>query len=270
MATETTEPLATGWGPETDQTDTITRRFLFHWAATCEAFTRSVQGRVARGHRFIGTDYGRESGYFNCIVLLQPPREDDIDELLAEIDDFTADGSGRIELLSLWPTPDLRPRGWTLEGHPPLLIRPPSGVPTPTGARDLDVRRVTSPAALHDWERVAIEGYPLPDIDSAVPGGLVTPAILDDDRVRMWVGYENDTAVSIGTSFVEDDLAGFAFGVTRPEARGSGHWNVHARLRIAATPAHWMAGLFSDYSRPLAERIGFVPITRFTLWSLAR
>ena len=36
-----------------------------------------------------------------------------------------------------------------------------------------------------------------------------------------------------------------------------------------AEPDRWAAGVFSDYSRPGAESIGFVPIARFTLWSRA-
>ena len=32
----------------------------------------------------------------------------------------------------------------------------------------------------------------------------------------------------------------------------------------------WIAGVFSDHSRPGAESIGFVPVLRLTLWILDR
>jgi hypothetical protein len=31
-----------------------------------------------------------------------------------------------------------------------------------------------------------------------------------------------------------------------------------------------MTGVFSDHSRPLAQRLGFVPLLRLTLWVRAR
>src|SRR5574342_549833 len=69
------------------------------------------------------------------------------------------DGAGDVCLWSAWPTPDLRARGWELEGFPPYLLRLPGG-PLPPDAPDLSVRPVTDAVALADWERVVVEGYP--------------------------------------------------------------------------------------------------------------
>ncbi len=43
-----------------------------------------------------------------------------------------------------------------------------------------------------------------------------------------------------------------------------------ALTRLRAIPDLPAAALFSDMSRPGAEALGFLPITRFTLWRKAR
>jgi hypothetical protein len=72
--------------------------------------------------------------------------------------------------------------------------------------------------------------------------------------------------VTASAQFVAHGLAGFAMGVTLPAGRRAGHWWQHVRLRLALEPGLWHAGVFSDHSRPGAERAGFVPVVRHTLW----
>lgn len=266
----TTEHLTTGWEADVDPADTVVRRFLLHWAATCDCWATAAGGRVIRTPDLVITDYGRPSGLFNAVVLLRPFAPDEVDQVLGVVEDQLEGGRGSVELWSLWPTPDLRVRGWELVGHPPLMARPPgrlAGIPDPG---PVDVREVRDPAALADWERVAVEGFPLDELRPFRPRSIADPVLLDDPRVRLWVGHQDGRPVSLGTLFVEDDLASFTLGVTRPEARGHGHWNAHAAHRIAAAPDLWFTGVFSDFSRPLAERIGFLPVVRFTLWSRPR
>lgn len=263
-------PLRHGWEPDTPVDDTLLRRYLFHWAAYCAAYAEAAGGVTLRTDTFAAADLRRPAGYFNSVTLLQPPGED-VDAVLDGIDDFLADGVGEVLLWSAWPTGDLSPRGWHLEGHPPLLARPPASVLPPPTPGAADIRRVTSAAELADWERVAIEGYPMPGLEDIRPGELAHPALLDDDRFGFWVGRDDDDrAVSLGTSFVDHGIGSFALGVTRPEARRQGHWLGHAAARLAHMPHVWVTGVFSDHSRPGAESIGFVPLLRLTLWSRAR
>ena len=266
----TTEPALTqGWEADLDPWDTITRRFLLQMAEANHAFATAADGRCLRTPAFSAADHGVASGYFNAVTLLRPLRRDDA-ETLDGIAAFAADGSGSIDIWSMWPTPDLTDRGWHIQGHPPLLVRPPAslvGIPDVEGC---DVREVTDLTGLADWERVAIEGYPFLELADAPAGALGHSRILHDPRLELRVGYEDGRPVSIGTLFAEDDLATFVLGVTRPEARGRGHWLAHAAARIASSPTTWMAGVFSEDSRPLAERIGFIPVARFTLWTKHR
>ena len=93
-----------------------------------------------------------------------------------------------------------------LEGHPPLLVRLPGG---PGGE------------GLRDWERVAVDGFPYRELQPYRPGVLLGERVLDDDRLRLWVGYEQDRPVCMGTLFVGGGVAAFSLGVTLPEARRS-------------------------------------------------
>lgn len=268
--TTTTHHLTTGWEPDLPVADSVLRRFLFCWAAACDTFARASGGRTTVTPRFALADSREPSGWFNCATLLQPPNARGFDEVLDEIEERFAGGAGEALLVSAWPTPDLQHRGWHLVGHPPLLVRPPADLLAPPPPPTVDLVQVGDAEALADWERVAIEGYPLPELLPAVSGALAGPGLLDDSRLLCTVGREAGRPVSIGAVFTDYGIGCFTLGVTRPEARGRGHWRAHAIRRITAFPDLWMTGLFSDDSRPLAERLGFLPVLRFTLWSRPR
>lgn len=264
----TTAELATGWEAGTAISDSLSRRWLHHWADYAEAFALAAGGTTYRDDRFALADYRRPSGMFNAATLLAPPS--DWDGLLDEIDTRFAGGRGEVYLWSIWPTPGLRERGWTLEGHPPLLIRPPAAL-APVGAVDPAPVPVRDECDLAAWERVVVTGYPLTELLALGPDRLADPGLLDDGRLRLWLGHDEiGRPVTASAQFVAQGLASLAFGVTLPEARRRGHWAAHARHRLRSQPDLWHAGVFSDFSRPGAERLGFVPIIRFTLHRRAR
>jgi hypothetical protein len=260
----------TGWERDIDVADSMLRRFVFHLAALDAAFTLAGCGRTLDADDVSMADLGRPGGYFNGAVLMRPPV--DWDDSLARIERFAAGRRGQFCLWSAWPTPDLHGRGWQLSGHPPLLIRPPLSM-SPIAASStppLDVRRVTSPSDLAAWERTTIDSYPLAGLEDAPVGSFAAPALLDDDRFRFFVGWDGAHAVSAATSFASHGIASFAFAATAPAARRRGFWHQAAVARLEATPDLWFAGLFSDYSRPGAQALGFVPLLRLTLWILDR
>jgi hypothetical protein len=261
--------LETGWSPHTPVDDTLTRRFLLHWSEACQAIATASNGRILSTPLLRAADAGHPNGWFNVAVLLQPMRPDNVRKILASVDEFVGGSSTGFQLWSLWPTPDLSDGGWELLGYPPLLARPPAPAPERMPGSP-QVTPVHTADQLASWEQVAIEGYPLDDVPQDRPGVIADPALLEDPRFRFWIGRDAGQPVSIGTLFAERDLASFILGVTLPEARGQGHWAAHTAARLETVADRWVAGVFSDYSRPLAERIGFTPITRFTLWNLDR
>ena len=266
MSTPTATHLTTGWEPDLPDADSLSLTWLRHWADQLEAFARSVGGRTARDERFLLADHGRPASFFNSVVLLAPPPDrGGFDALLDEIESRTAAGSGALYLWSLWPTPDLRERGWELDGHPPLLVRPPGTVAAaPSGPLPTPVR---SAAELAVWERIVVDGYPMAELQPFRPGTLLGPDLLDDPRFRFWLGHDEAGApVTATAQFVARGVAGFALGVTLPGHRGRGHWARQVAVRLHAEPSRWHVGVFSDHSRRGAERAGFLPVLRHTLW----
>lgn len=245
--------LETGWRHDTPVGDTLLRRFVCNLATSWEAAATAMQRRTLRRDAFVAADFARPTGLFNSVTLTRPLHGDDLHAALDEIEAFYSAGAGDVQLWSPWPTPDLTGRGWLLEGHPPLLLRPPSGpvdVDAPAGLR---IERVTDADGVDDWCRVAVEGFPLVEVQPYHTGDLLDDRILRDDRWRLFVGYAGDEPVCIGTLFVEHGLGNFFLAVTRPEVRGRGYYGAISRRRIAEAPVLPLAALFSDDSRPAAE-----------------
>jgi hypothetical protein len=272
MTTAAEQPVAahltTGWEPTLPVEDTLVRRFLFHQADVHDAFVLAGGGSALRTPGAALADLGRAGGYFNAAILLRPPA--DWEAAVDEVESFFGWGTGPAFLWSAWPTPDLNRRGWRLSGHPPLLVRPPARVAPLPVAPAVDVRPVVTAAELADWERAAIDGYPLPDLLPFVAGALAPPALLDDPRLGFWLGRDGGRPVAAGVSCTAQGVTSLAFGATRPEVRRRGYWQRLAVERLAATPDLWTVGVFSDDSRPGAEALGFVPVLRLTLWILDR
>jgi hypothetical protein len=262
--TVASEVLTTGWEPELPVADTLLRRFLFHNGDQCAAFAHAAGGRTLDRAEVAAADLGRPGGYWNAATLLQPPT--DWDETLETVEGFFAEGTGEAMLWSAWPTPDLRARGWRLSGHPPLLVRPPARAFPPPPTTVEAVREVRAVDELATWERVAINGYPLPDLADAPAGTMAAPALLDDPRVRFWTAENDGRAVSAAAAFVAHGIGSLAFGATLPTARRRGLWRQLAVTRLLAMPDVWTAGVFSDLSRPGAEALGFAAVVRLTLW----
>jgi hypothetical protein len=254
--------LTTGWEPDVPIGDTFLRRFVFALAEAWEPTVAALGGQVRRCAEFALADLGRPAGLANAVTLLQPlPYEGAV---LDSVEDAVAGGTGMVALLSAWPTPDLTARGWRLAGHPPLHLRPPAPLPPVPAPRRLRVVPVTDAAGLTDFERVLVEGYPFPDV---APGTLFDERVLAAASPHLEVGYLDDRAVTVGARHTAHGLLVLALGATLPSARHRGCWAEMVRSRLAAAPELPAAALFSDDSRPGAERLfGFVPITRFTLW----
>jgi hypothetical protein len=262
--------LADGWEPHRDVDDGLVRRFVFAYASSFAGPVAAMGGRIERRSEFVLHDLGRPAGYYNGVTLLRPLPFDGWADVLADIHvTIERDGRGDLLLWSPWPTPDLSDHGWELMGHPPMLLHPrPEPPPPPPGW--LRVEPVRDAWGLADWERVAVEGYPFVDCQPVRPGVLVDDRLLGDPSFRAWVGYADGEPVTIGTSYVAHGINVFALGVTLPSHRGRGVWRAMAHRRLAAFPRLPAMSLFSDMSRGPAEGIGFLPLSRWTLWSLPR
>jgi hypothetical protein len=261
--------LTNGWEADVPSDDTELRRFVLAWSEFCAAPVAAMGGRVVRTPDAVTSDLGRPASYWSSATLLRPPAHDRWDRVLDGVErTLFREGSGAVHLWSAWPTPDLSARGWELQGHPPYLLRPPGGR-LPEATSGLTVREVENAEQLATWERVVVQGYPLPDLQPWAPGVLFTDAVRSSG-LRMWLGYAEGEPVAAAASFVAFGLHVLAIGVVLPHARGKGYWRSLLRVRLAAFPGLPSASLFSDMSRPGAQQHGFWPISRFTLWTRER
>jgi GNAT superfamily N-acetyltransferase len=250
--------LSTGWEPGVPVGDTIARRFAFAYADRVTAMARARGGRVEHRDDARIADLGSPFGYDNAVVLLRPPDPDRLATLLADAADVFPPHSWWV-LLSLWPTPDLRPLGLTLGGHPPLMLRPPGPLPAPPPG--LDIREVTGPDDVTEFSRVLAAGYPVPAGDVPVAEPEVVGSV-----VRLFIGSVSGRAVGVAGSAVHHGLVEVDWVAVLPEARGRGYGAALTAAATAVAPDLPAVLLASDDGRPTYRRLGFIDLFRVTLW----
>lgn len=259
----------TGWEPDVSVSDTVLRAYVENFAGELASYAASRGGRVVRTDRYLLADHRSPAAIFNAAVLLRPA-VDDFRSVATEVaNSFAPDGGGSIFLWSPWPTPAMEDDGWRLGGHPTFAVRPPGGR-LPDATPRARVERVTDPSRLADWEQVVVNGFPFEDLQPHRKGSLAGEALLDDPAAMLWVAYDDETPAAAAALHVEHGIAGFAMGATLPEYRRRGLWFALVRARLLERPDLMAASVFSSDSRPGAERIGFVPVTRWTLWGRNR
>lgn len=274
MATSTTDPTRReGWAPATPREDTLLRRFLANWTLGIEALGLPCGGRALRREDLAAGDLGRPSFGGNVATILAPLFPEGAGEAMAALDDFygfaRGDRSGTVFLFSPWPTPDLRPYGWTLMGHEPLMLRPAGGAP-PAPPPGLRVAPVQDEAGLRAFERVVAHGFGSPDLEARGPGAVYDPGVLADDRYRLWVGWEGTRPVSAASAFVAAGVTDVAIVATVPGARGRSYGAALTWRATLAAPALPALLLATDEGRSLYERLGYLPLFHFALWSRER
>lgn len=270
MTTETLPVLETGWEPDTPADDTLLRRGVLALAATWEATGQISDGRILRGDEHTAVDLGRPTGLFNGATLLLPVSDDAFATTVERIERFyDAQGTGAVLLWSPWPTPDLTGRGWVLQGHPPLLYRP-AGLPVERHEPDdLVVTEVTTEHELAEWCTVAVDAFPLTEVDAS--STLFDAAVLTDERFRFIVGHVGRRMVAVGCQVVVEGTNVLLLSAVRSEHRGRGYYAALVADRLARAPHLPSVTIVSDDSRPiLVGRFGFLPVTRFTLWERSR
>lgn len=270
MTTATLPDLETGWGSASPVDDTVLRHGVHALTATWEAAGGVGAGRVHRDDRFSAVDLGRPAGLINSTTVLRPHRDEEFIESVARIEQFyDAQGTGATLLWSAWPTPDLSGRGWRLQGYPPLLYRPAGLAVERRQPEGFAVAEVTTERDLAEWCSVAVEAFPLTEVDA--PSTLFDPAVLGDERFRFVTGRLGSRAVAVGCQVVVGGANVLLLSTVRPEARGRGYYAALVADRLVREPDLPTVTIVSDDSRPvLVGRFGFLAVTRFTLWERSR
>ncbi|MEX2293575.1 MAG: hypothetical protein WD691_07270 [Acidimicrobiales bacterium] len=267
MATTTARPLETGWLDDSPIEDSVLRQFIRNQSDLGATLALASGGRTAETHGVALADAGGELAFLNQATLHRPLTGLD-DPVLDAADDFWAHDANRPNLLlSAWPTPDLAARGWRLEGHPMFVVRAPGPHPTRSDP-GVELEVVEDETGLKTAERVAAEGYPMPDLIGRPAGEVLAPGLLATD-VRYRVGLLEGAAVGVAARYIGHGVVNLCLAATLPAARRRGVWASLVWARVDDAPDLPAVAFTSDYSRPGFIRMGFLPITRFTLWARA-
>ena len=257
------ERLPDGWGASTPKNDTLTREFIEGYADFMEALGRASGFTTHRTDDFVAIDGHSPFPFFNVAVPLRPivdPADTVLDEIAAQ---FTPDNEGTPFLIySGTPMPWLGDRGWTPMGHPPVMLRPagPADVPAPAG---LEIVEVRDDATLEIFDRTMVEAYPVPEVAGGRNFGV---GLLDLAGWHMWLGTLDGEPVGTAAAHVTDSLVDVEWISAMPRARGKRIGEALTWKATLAAPELPAMLIASDLGQPVYERMGYLRLSRFTLW----
>lgn len=260
------EHLTTGWEADLDPADSLVRQAVDAHASWALHVARAGGRPWAERPGWVAS-HCRDSGALANLALVKIPPSD-LAAVAAEVAAWYPAGIPHL-LLCPFPAPAAVLAGYSLIGHPPLMVRPAdtSSPSSPSASNaDITVRRVDTPEELVDAERVMVEGYPIPELQPFQPGSVYDDAFLDDNTA-VFVAY--DDGGPLGTA-----AAHSAAGMTLVEnvaalgaARGRG---VGAAVTAAATVAFGSGQpavlIASDDGQPVYQRLGYLRVERWTAW----
>ncbi len=257
--------LETGYGPGAPPGDNLTNDLVQETARSYADLATARGDRVARIDDVLTmTDAAQPLPFWNRAVVEQPV--DDVGELVHALREFYGNAGPPFLLDSMWPTPDLRPYGFVLMGHPPLMLRPMGAASLPDPPTELRIVPVRDEATASDQERTLVDGYPAPQLQPFTGVRLLTPETVAAPGWHHFVAYVDERPVAAGSSYRGPRLLRVENIATLGDVRGRGYGLAitAATMRVDQhKPATLVA---SDLGRPVYERLGFVAVSRCTYW----
>lgn len=266
LAADAGEQLENGRRPSTPRGDNLLWDFIdaeasgYGAIAAAKKAARRVDERFGV-HMF---DLGVATPFGNAAFVSRPIRERDLPEAISAIRSFYDERpGGPFIVFNPWSEPDAVPAGLNPVGHPPLMLRAPGGdQPTVPGfeielARDADT--------IADFEQTLMEAYPVAEMLPWQRGSYLDPSVVDSE-CRFLVGYENGEPVATAAAFVGATVSAVELVSTRARCRGKGYGAaITAAAALAARDRPSML-IASDLGRGVYERLGYMPVFRYTLW----
>ncbi len=256
--------LEDGWHADTPPGDTLVHAYVASFTGWLPDLAARLGVRALDDPDVAAMDTGSAFFLANGAMLRRPGTPEAARAAVLRAADFFAAGTGGPwALFAPFPGPDLAVDGLHLEGHPPFMVRPPGGAapPDPDG---LEIVEATDAATMVDFAR-ALAGYPAPDSEV-----FANPALLDSPGTRVFVGFVAGEPVACAAAHVTDACVHVEWVATHEHARGRGIGAAVTWRATLADPAKPAVLLASDAGRPVYERMGYLPVTRFTCWAGTR
>ncbi len=253
------EELTTGWEADVPAEDSLLRAYVLTTAERSEAIADAAGGRAERTDDVAMVDSGSPILFDNFATFLRPLTATRARAAVADILDFLPPDRPFVAL-SAWPIPEAGDLGIELMGHPPFMFRP-AGPPPDGWDAGLELREVRTEDELTTFFRVLVEAYPIEGGTSA----LADPAVLGSG-VRFWVGYEDDRPVGTAGVYVAHGQNDVEWVSVYEDCRGKGYGAALTWAATRAEPSLPATLIASDPGQPVYERMGYVRLTRLSLW----
>jgi hypothetical protein len=137
-------------------------------------------------------------------------------------------------------------------------------MPPAASAEGVEIRDIDE-STIGEFDLVMAEGYPMPEAADLPPGSIYPTAALAHG-LRLRVGCVDGVPAAAGAGYVGHGVVNLCGAATLPAARRRGVWGALVRARIDDAPDLPAVAFTSDYSRPGFDHLGFLVVTRFTLW----
>jgi len=267
LAADDGDVLENGYRESTPAGDNLLLDYARGDAACFAAIATAAGGRVE--HRpDLGlslADTGGPSPFNNTAHLTAPIGDEQTPAVADALRAFfSATPGGPFLVFSPWPIGDLSRHGLQLVGHPPLMFRSPTVPALPTNP-NLRIELVETADALADFEQTVAEAYPVPELQPWRRGSFLQPSVLET-RWRFFVGYEGDRSVATAGAWLSDTTTVVEVVSVRDECRGKGYGAAITAAATHAAPGQPAMLIASDLGRPIYDRLGYLPMLRFTLY----
>lgn len=255
----TDDVLENGYGPDVPAGDTLLRDYVESGVRYLVDVGRAVGAPTIEDDALGGAHHGAPFPFANLTYARRPLDATEWTDAIARLRAVYPAGPPFV-IVSPFPTADLAPLGFTLVGHPPFMVRP-SGAATVPAPEGVTIERVTTAEGLAEFEATLIEAYP------GGPGGtFFTPGILDVDGVALWVARLDGACVATAAGHHGGAVNGVEIISALPSVRGRRIGEAITWAPTLARPDLPAALFASDPGRPVYERMGYLPVLRFTLW----
>ena len=146
------------------------------------------------------------------------------------------------------------------------MLRLQAGIVVPP-IPELEIRAVADAASAQDWERVLVDGFPVPELQPFRAGRLLPAGTPGPPGWQRWVGYLDGRPVATAAAYVCRSHVDVEFVATLEAVRGRGLGRALTATATATAPGLAAMLIASDAGRPVYERLGYRAILRFTLWA---
>jgi GNAT superfamily N-acetyltransferase len=247
-----TEHLRHGWEPDTPSSDTVLLAGVRAMMDRAEWWARAMGGRVQRNGVLVLTDTGTDVALLNQAISAAP-----LDRSVAELARVFYPRARPFVLASPAGGADPGEYGLVLMGHPPFMVRAPGGA-MPDAHSDITVTEVADAGGLATWSAVLSTGFAL--------GAVSLPAAVLDGASRFWLASWRGEPGAVAASHVAHGVVDVEAVATLPALRGRGLGEAVSWAATLADPSLPAVLLASDPGRPVYQRMGYLPMLRWTMW----